>query len=216
MNPNIYVFLHPSDKHRANRFGFGSCLLGWKTEKDALLCPKKKTKCELLHIDVSSGCGGTAEIIVEEAKKLGAKGVFLDADFFPPETKTLAEELAFNGLSVFTSADVKEAACSVVTEKGENRFVSPRMQKTTISITGKCVKSQISRSELDALIEKLSPKKSYSEELGSYYFSSKNRSETVFVVYDTPETFRQRLYSCNAKNIFLTMSSVKEYLADIK
>lgn len=216
MNPNIYVFLHPSDKHRVNRFGFGSCLLGWKTEKDALLCPKKKTKCDLIHIDVSSGCSGTEEIILEEAAKLGAKGVFLDADGNSADSEELANALGAHGLSVFSSFETGNISILVETEKGENRLISPRLQKTSILLSGKSIRSQISRAELEALRQKLCPKESYSEELGSYYFSSKNKNETVFVVYDTPQTFRKRLFSCNARNIFITMSSVNEYLTEVK
>ena len=215
MNPNIYVFLHPGDKHRANKLGFGVCLLGWKTEKDTLLCPRKKTKCDMLHIDVSSGCRETEEMIFEETIKLGAKGVFLDAYSASPDTEELASSLSGKGLKVFSSVGL-ENAFFVGTEKGENRLLSPRRQKTSILLSGKSIKTQISAAELEALMQKLCPKESYSEELGSFYFSSKNRNETLFVVYDTPSTFRKRLFSCNAQNVFLTMASVKEYLTDGK
>lgn len=216
MNPNIYVFLHPNDKHRASKLGFGSCLLGWKTEKDALLCPKKKTKCDLLHVDVSLGCGGTEEIIIEEVKKLGAKGVFLDADEVFPDAEELTSFLVAQGLSVFTSFETKTSASLVETEKGKNRLICPRAQKTSILLSGKSIRSRISRSDLEALIQRLCPKESYSEELGSYYFSSKSKNETLFVVYDTPQTFRERLHSCKADNIFITMASVNEYLTEGK
>ena len=216
MTPNVYVFIHPGDRSRVARLGFGICLLGWKTEKDAVFCPRKKTKCDLIYADVSAGCGGTEEIIFEEAKKLGAKGVFLDGNESSPEITELAAGLRSRELEVFASVEAGNCANFVTQEKGEHRFVSPRRHKTSISISGKTVKSLISREQLEALIQKLCPKENYSEELGSNYFSSKSKSETLFVVYDTPETFRRRIYSCNAQNVFLEMSSVKEYLTEGK
>ena len=215
MASNIYVFLHPSDRHRATKLGFRLCLLGWKTENSALFCPLRRTKCDMLHIDVSKGCKETEGVIFEEAQKLGARGVFLDADESSDDISELAFALNQKGLTVFSSVITKDSFL-VENEKGNNRLLCPRMQKTSIYVSGRSNKTTITHAELEALKQRLCPKESYSEELGSNYFSSKGRNETVFVVYDTPETFRRRLFSCGAENVFVHMSSIKEYLTEGK
>ncbi len=207
MEQKIYVFAGAENRH-ALRARVKLCLLGWRAEVGALLCPKRRCSCELLHIEICEVSPGLEEAILAECKKCGARGVFLDADGLSQAITELAEALEKAGLSVFSSVNCGKF---VSPEGPDNVFLAPRRQKTVITQYGPGRKFTLSSRELEKLMSDFSPRESYSAELGANYFTIKRRNESVFVVYDTPETFRQRL-SSRGENVFISFDTYIEYL----
>lgn len=211
MSPKKYVFTPPGD--RITRPGaWEVCLLGWCARKDELICPKKRRKCELICIRVGEISPGLCPAIVSEAGKCDASGVFLDGDLPPPGLCELASELCREGLRVFSPFELPSPGLLVTPDRGEHRFLRPRQQKTLLRPGGPGKSQELSKEELSHLQEKYAPAASFSQELGAFYFTVKSKNGTLFVVYDTPDTFRRRIANAECQSIFLSLSSVRDYL----
>ena len=72
--------------------------------------------------------------------------------------------------------------------------------------------SGLTDEELSRLLDKYAPRSGFSAELGCRYFTVKSREETLFAIYDTPETFRKRVTEADCETVFLEDRSVTDYL----
>lgn len=187
-------------------------MTGWRAEEDALLCPRRHPKCALICVQVCAVSPGLDDAIGAEVKKCGARGVFLDGDGKIPGLDYLAAGLNGQGYQVFSSVDCSEHCMLVLPEAGKHRFLSPRRQKTTLLPGGKSQKTDLTDEELSHLLDKYAPRSGFSAELGCRYFTVKSREETLFAIYDTPETFRKRVTEADCETVFLEDRSVTDYL----
>lgn len=212
MPQNIYVFTQPNRHSSLAKCGGELCMTGWRAEEGALLCPRRHPKCALVCVQVFSVPSGLGDAICAEVKKCGARGVFLDGDGSVPGLDRLAAELNGQGYQIFSSVEGLEHCKPVLHEAGKHRFLSPRRQKTTLLPGGKSQKTDLTGDELSRLLDKYAPRSGFSAELGCRYFSVKSREETLFVIYDTPETFRKRVAEADCETVFLEDRSVTDYL----
>lgn len=211
MSPKKYVFTPPGD-HGSRSGAWEVCLLGWSAREGELICPKKRRKCELICVNVGAVSPGLCPAILSEAEKCGASGVFLDGDLPPPGLSDLASELCSEGIRVFSPFELPSPGLRVTPDGGDHRFLRPRLQKTLLRPGYPGKSQELSKEELSLLQEKYSPAASFSQELGAFYFTVKGKNGTLFVVYDTPDTFRRRIADAKCQSVFLSLSSVRDYL----
>ena len=212
MPQRIFVFTQPNRHGSLARCGAELCMTGWRAEEEVLLCPRRHPKCSLVCIQVTAVSPGLGEALFAETKKCGAGGVFLDGDGKIPGLDSLVSELCGLGLEIFSSVDCGRQVNLVMPDAGNHRFLSPRQQKTTLLPGGKNQKTELTKEELSLLLDRYAPRSGFSAELGCRYFTVKNREETVFAVYDTPETFRKRVTEADCETVFLEDRSVTDYL----
>ena len=183
--------------------------LGWRTVSDGILAPKAALRCDVLHVagEPPLDAALLAPTLAEECRRTGADAVFLEF----PDTAVSAQLLRDSfGITTYStlSGDGLIPTIPDTQKPSEDPFaLCIAFRSSLTEINGKnAEKRNVTRSELDEIIQRHSPQIVFSQELAANYFTLHADGKTLFAVFDTDETIRLRIEkarSCGACACFV-------------